>query len=218
MCTWKRISKLQSTIDMLANQTYKDFEFIVWNNNNAIEEEVNELLSQAPFKATAKHWKANIGGIGRFYAAREAQTDYVVFIDDDQIFDSTLLQIFADEASPNTISGWWAWNMFGDYHKRAATPIGSTADYVGTGGMVVPQKTFLDDKLFTDLPEEFLFVEDLWLSRFFVAKHSGTLKKSSVYIQFMENEDHNNQHHYLRNQKSELYNWLQLNGYNNSVS
>lgn len=213
MCTWKRIHQLPQTIGMLESQTNQNFTVHIWNNNYSDKDQIDKIVSSSNIPIEVTHWEDNVGGIGRFYAARKVTTPYVIFVDDDQIFDESFVETLLNEANPNTISGWWAWNMLEDYHHRTSTQIGNIADYIGTGGMIVPSSVFQDNRLFEDLPREFLFVEDLWLSRFFVTQIGGTLIKSSVNLKFMKGEDDVNQHHNLTYTKSEFYSWLKENGY-----
>ena len=44
MCTWKRPERLDNTLNSLCNQTYKDFNFYIWNNNISIIPKVDELV------------------------------------------------------------------------------------------------------------------------------------------------------------------------------
>ena len=114
MCVYKRLDKLPLTEEMLAKQTYKDFDFHIWNN--AGEE--------------------NVGGLGRFILASQLvnKYDYVIFIDDDQIFEDTFIEQMVKQAKPKTIAGWYAWENHGKYWDR--TPATDKATYVGTGGMI----------------------------------------------------------------------------------
>ena len=58
MCVYRRLDKLPLTQQMLDNQTYKDFDFHIWDNSKG----------------------ENIGGIGRFVLAAQLvdKYDYVI--------------------------------------------------------------------------------------------------------------------------------------------
>lgn len=213
MCTWSRPHTFSQTIKMLEEQTHKDFELVVWNNNPSIKEELNATLSNSNISGKITTWKDNIGGIGRFYASREVDTPYVIFIDDDQVFEPSMIEQLVAQASLDTISGWWSWNFEKGYHIRRRTLPGNDADYIGTGGMICPSHIFKNNKLFQDLPTQFLFIEDLWLVRFFKKHYNGKLIAAPIRMQFMPGEDKRNQHHNLTDLKTEFYNWLVTNGY-----
>lgn len=164
MCIYKRLDKLPLTQKMLDNQTYKAFDFHIWDNSK----------------------DTNEGGMGRFILAAQLidDYDYVIFIDDDQIFETTFIETLVSEAKPNTIVGWYAWVIRGGYFDR--TPATNKATYVGTGGMICDINVFKNPKIF-EIPKKYWFIEDLWLSH--IAKKMGyELLKSKVHMEFMPGE------------------------------
>ena len=112
--------------------------------------------------------------------------DYVIFIDDDQIFDDQFIETLVKESKPKTISGWYAWNINGNYFNRV--PAIEQADYVGTGGMICDVNVFKDLNLFK-IPKKYWLVEDLWLSFFSKYELGYELLKSKVKMQFVKGED-----------------------------
>jgi glycosyltransferase involved in cell wall biosynthesis len=187
MCTWQRLAKLPQTLDLLAQQTDQNFTFYIWNNNVEIASDVERYVTQATLPVNVRHSEANIGGFGRFYYAHELRTQgypYVIFIDDDQIFDTDMVKNFRTEACPDIFTGWWAWHFVahGSYWlRRRVKRTGEAAHYVGTCGMIMDTTLFEHEDFFTDCPEKYrLGIEDLWLS--YYAHHilGWHLSKSKV--------------------------------------
>lgn len=211
MCVWSRFNLLEKTLDMLESQTDKNFDFFIWNNNSKVKE-VKDLFNENKysFNIETKTYHQNIGGIGRFYYAHyiSNQYDYVIFIDDDQEFDKNLIKTFKEEANPQTISGWWAYKIWGEYNQRTRSQPYQEADYVGTGGMICPTSIFQDFKLFETLPREYIFVEDLWLSYFAKYEHNYKLQSSNVNINFIPNENIRDQHYRLGKTKIDFHRFL----------
>ena len=212
MCVWKRLHLLETTLTMLSEQTDLGFDVYLWNNNIDIASDVDEIIAK-PYKynVQARHYETNIGGAGRFYMANQLanQYDYVVFIDDDQHFNKELISTFKSEADPATISGWWAWKLKTAYDDRIALQIGQEGNYIGTGGMICPCHIFTEESLFHDLPQEYLFVEDLWLSQWALHIKNFQLKKSKVIMGFIPNEGVRDQCISMPGLKVKFYKYLQ---------
>jgi len=178
MCVWKRVDGFSKTIDQLNSQKFKDFKLFVWNNNPELTDKFRAILNRATFEYEFYTSSENIGGFGRFKYAKQIRRnpglmDHCVFIDDDQEFGPELLSTFIREAKPNTIFSQWGWEFtrlwyYGNDARRQRLP-GETIHYAGTGGMVVDMRVFDSEGLF-DCPEQYWFVEDLWLS--FYANHN----------------------------------------------
>ena len=209
MCVWNRIENLKKTIQSLENQTTKQFELFLWNNNSKISSEVDLIIS--PYNwINVHHSEINIGGIGRFCYAKELANKYetIIFIDDDQIFKNTFVQDMLNEYEPTTIKSWFGWKFNDDtYWNRKRVLDGSEVNYCGTGGMCLNSSIFLDDELFTMLPTKYSFVEDLWLS--FYANHIKHWKlKSTIDVYMAIMEDGKDQYTGLKNTKVELLKYL----------
>jgi hypothetical protein len=91
--------------------------------------------------------------------------EIIIFIDDDQNFNENMIEVFLKNYDSNSIKSRWAWrfnsNTYTDRHKISVG--GKMVNYCGTGGMVLPSWVFKKSELY-DVPEEFKFIEDLWLS------------------------------------------------------
>ena len=211
MCTWQRIDRLPLTLSMLESQTYGDFTFYIWNNNISYSNRIADYMKDSPLDTRGFLNNNNIGGIGRFVASRGIthKHDYVIFIDDDQLFEPTFIQQMVSYAKPNTIAGWYAWEIRGGYFDR--TPATNKADYVGTGGMICDINAFKNKTLF-NIPSKYQFVEDLWLSFYCKYELGYELYKASVNMTFMPEEDKRDQFR-VRNLgplKAEFYHYLNV--------
>jgi len=180
MCCWDRIENIGKTVACLDIQIDRDFELYIWNNNieikNELEEQIKEIDPQ--YNVYIYHANENIRGIGRFYMVTHLlendNFDYVIFIDDDQIFDNKLIYNFRRSMVKKTAYCWYG-RIFaknssytdGTYRELEN---GSKINYGGTGGMIIDTSIFRDSKLYSLLPKEFMYVEDLWLS-FYAQKY-----------------------------------------------
>jgi glycosyltransferase involved in cell wall biosynthesis len=189
MCVWKRVEGFSKVVELLNNQTFKNFKLFVWNNNKELASDFIEVLKSANFDYEFYTNDENIGGFGRFEYARKIRRnpgllDHCVFIDDDQTFNNNLLDTFINEAKPNTILSQWGWKFkklsyYGEDSRVSRKP-GETIHYAGTGGMVVDMRVFDSEGLF-ECPTKYKFIEDLWLS--FYANHKlgfNLLKSAAV--------------------------------------
>jgi len=204
MCVWNRLDKLTQTLEMIEEQDYPNFDFLIWNNSDKEIDYLDVVNSEE-----------NVGGVGRFMAAHQVSQDYdyVVFIDDDQIFGPTLISDFVKEAKPKTMSGWYAWELHGKYWNRTRnTP---NPDYIGTCGMICDINAFRNKDVYTKLPKKYQFVEDLWLSFYCRYELGYELKPSNVEMSLMPNEENRGQFRLfnLRELKEDFYTYLK-NEYN----
>lgn len=176
MCTYNRIHRLQRTIDLLKKQTVNNFDFHICNNNPDHKSVVDGLCENNPDTVTTVKHSINVGGIARFIRAKEiaGQVEKVIFIDDDQDFKSTLIEDMTDCYENNTINSWWGWTVGNNYmHRQRVYDTTRQADYCGTGGMIIDSNIFKTLDL-SSVPEEYAFIEDLWLS--FVARYEYNYK------------------------------------------
>lgn len=236
MCCWKRIDSIKSTIRDLNVQTDRNFELYIWNNNfdkkNVLESHITS--SHPHFNIHVHHSHKNVGGIGRFYLThhllKHTNFRYVIFIDDDQSFGDELVANFRSHAKPNHSFNWYGRrfrkgypyrqlnkngrpiNDASDPTKLANINIGSEFHYGGTGGMIIDTRVFNNIKLFYDLPKEYLFVEDLWLS--FYAKHIYNYKIIRIEQQIRTFNDKQDQCHHLWDLKNHLLEYCRDLGWN----
>ena len=190
MCVYKRPHRFARTLQMFAGQTDLDFDLYIWNNNPEINNHIDSISSdyEWPYKVTIRHSKDNKKGFGRFLFARELANiyDYFVFVDDDQDFGENFIENFRNESNPNTIYGFWAkvFNKRSYWDNPPVFSVGAECCYIGTGGQICPSRIFKENGFFADIPDEFYWIEDLWLSFYFTHFLKGKLIKSRNQLQF----------------------------------
>lgn len=211
MCTWKRSERFLKTLQMLNTQTNQSFNLNVWNNNKEIVQHIESVTvsKKWAFDILLHHSNKNIGGFARFdYASKivESSPDkIIVFIDDDQDFDNNFIQKCYDNFEKKTIKSQWAWQIKKTYFDRERVLNNNPADYVGTCGMVLDGEVFLNKKLW-DLPKEYWFIEDLWLSYF--AKYECGYQLKGITLPIKSITDGKDQYVKLIPKKEEFYQFL----------
>jgi hypothetical protein len=186
MCNWKRTENIAQTLAMLEGQTTHNFDLYIWNNNTDDRKKLDTIVSmyKLSYNIEVHHSRENVGGIGRFYFSRDiAKKGYdgpVIFIDDDVQFGSDMVETFIEEYSDDKITSFYAHNIQDNsyWNKTLEPSPGKNVDYCGTGGMVSPISLFKNEKLYSEFPLMFHFIEDLWLSYFFKYKCNGKLQRS----------------------------------------
>lgn len=220
MCLWNRRDRIDDVLRMLDGQTGDvRLDLLLWNNNRADAAHYRARIAAfQPAGAVASvsmfTSRLNIGGLGRFFVARQLWLDGyrgpVVTLDDDQDVSPRLITDLLAAWTPHSIAGWWAWTMEGAYWSRTPAGPGDRVDYVGTGACVWDADLVDSEEFFTQLPRHFAFVEDIWMSA--NAKRRGwPIRKVDTPIEFVLDET--NQHHSLADLKAEFYTYLRLADY-----
>jgi glycosyltransferase involved in cell wall biosynthesis len=212
MCTWRRLDGFRQIVHQLNSQNFKKFKLFVWNNNIELSMQFENELKEADFQYEIHHSEKNIGGFGRFYYASKIRRkpgfiDFCIFIDDDQTFGDNLVETLFSEKRPYTISSQWGWRFNGTnyYTNRVNVDPGGEIHYAGTGGMISDMRVFEDDYLF-NCPEEFWFVEDLWLSYYATHVHGYKLLKSSAKMK--NGDDDHSLYKIVKDLKTPMLNYL----------
>ena len=142
---------------------------------------------------------SNTGGFGRFLVVRDLlqqfAIDFVIFIDDDQyVCTDTIINLWEQRASGAMVS-WFgkAWHKpkmsywkptFGYNEINHRSPYPHEWHYAGTGMSVVDTMIFTDKRVF-NIPKQFAFVEDIWLS--YILKVNGW-ELTRAFIDFSEDK------------------------------
>jgi hypothetical protein len=172
MAVWSRPENLETTISDLLKQK-EPVHLYLWLNKKSLFPRVKKIINKNGNKSkigiSIYVSDVNIGGFGRFFAARDLAKkgyDRVVFIDDDQRIGKEGIKSLLDGINENrSITGSWSF-LFAhpDNYWIKERILKGRADYVGTGGMAATTEVFLSDGLFSEIPKEYWFIEDLWLS------------------------------------------------------
>lgn len=210
MCTWQRIDKLNRTISCLEAQSYKNFDFFIWNNNPKIINQIKKHIEKTKININVYNSNKNIGGLGRFKYTQKIRNNYgkVIFIDDDQIFESNFIEHMVSIHKKRTIMSWFSWKINGTYFNRVRVKDFKEADYCGTGGMICDTSIFTND-FFRHLPDKYSFIEDLYLS--YYAKYKLRFKLIGVDAPIKIEIDNKDQYIKLKNKKNEFLNYLKKN-------
>ncbi|MFB2599303.1 glycosyltransferase family 2 protein [Herbiconiux sp. P17] len=215
MCLWNRPERLIAMLESLDGQTdTPPIALYLWNNNKADHDFYLDVLQRyRPSGALASirivKTPYNLGSIARFYWARalaKAGERPIIVIDDDEDIETTFVATALEVHEPKTVHGWWAFTVQSDdYFHREPAVVGGPVDHLGPGGMICGSELFLDDAFFTELPQRYWLLDDLWFTWF--AKSRGyTLAKLPVEIEFVLADT--NQHWSLGDLKREFYRYL----------
>lgn len=208
MAVWRRIDRLPITIADLEMQD-TPVRLILWINNKHVLSRAKKIASRANIPVRI-YSSVNIGGFGRFYAARDIALAYkkVVFIDDDQRLKPDSVTRLKVSHTPCSVVGDYAFRFTHptNYWWRERAAHGEDADYIGTGGMIVDTKLFQDNRLFSDIPMRYWFVEDLWISWFADQNYGYEVRCCEAGIEI--DIDDKNQYSSLVDTKIRFYNYL----------
>mgnify|MGYP003645073622 FL=1 len=193
-------------LNMLEAQSSQTFDFFIWNNSPETDL-LKGNLRDTSFDLTVRNSKTNVGGIGRFHFSRELWRSYpkIIFLDDDQDIAPNFVSQMQGHYQDNSIVSNWGWLLHGSYLKRTRVVDMTTADYCGTGGMILDASVFANDCIF-DIPEGFQFIEDLWLS--YVAKYELGFSLYGCAVSLTPVHDGHNQYPRLMAKKEALYSFL----------
>jgi len=219
MCLWNRPSRIDVIIDMLDGQDCTDgVSLHLWNNQRgdhahyirAIDAARARLGAGAVQRIELVRSPYNAGSIGRFFLARQIAAGReeapIIVLDDDEDVQPDFVSRALSAYDPSAIAAWWAWNVRDYYWDRDATPPGGTANYIGPGGSVMSDRLFLDAGFFTDIPETFRWLDDIWLS-YRAAEYGLRLTKLDVDVSFVMEET--NQYHFQADLKPSFWHLMQ---------
>jgi hypothetical protein len=216
VCLWHRPERIHDILQILDAQSSKrSVRLVLWNNDASNTRLYVEAIASHRIEGSLSSVELvtsrNVGGIGRFLAARElVRTGYsgpFIMMDDDQDFGSGFVDDLLAASGDRRIAGVWAWwNDRAYWNRTQVTVSGEKATYVGTGGSTCDSSLVLKDAFFLDLPDRFLFVEDIWMSQ--VALQNGwSLSMVDSSFEFVLGDF--DQAHTLAQLKHDFYLWLQ---------
>jgi hypothetical protein len=198
MCCWKRIHMLEEIIQNMNDQTVANrINIHLLNNNEDNIENLKDMIIQFKekykyIKIYLSHYDNKYYGFQRFIYIRDTLIknyfiDYVIIIDDDQLFSNDWVEQIYKLKKKKTYVSWFGktWNDYLDYWNGSDI---STMDckyiknthlmsfmYGGTGGSIIDVNIFNNNTLLWNIPDDLpknisiYNVEDLWLS--FIIKY-----------------------------------------------
>lgn len=212
-CVWQRPERLEYTLRQLAKQTYKDFGLYLINNNEDLDKEVYRQAGKLPFVKKIIQNRVNRGPYARLEAMVKLKTevDYFMTLDDDCIFDETLVEQWADQANEDAIQGWAGFRFNGaDYWQKERVKPGEQCDYLWGSNLFLPASAV--EPVFANLIPKYWQADDLWLA--FCAQIYASLDCRAVEINGLSiNVDGKDSYHSQHENKSELLNKLRKKGW-----
>lgn len=194
---------LEKTFTMLNNQICnRHIHLHLINNNYDEKDKLEEIVSglETLFTLHITHYKNELFGFQRFPYIRDVVmkqylADYVIIIDDDQLFNDTWVRDMWNKRKPETYSGWCckkftrhAYNYYNDSIVKyrdlidnKKTDITTNMHYIGTGGCIIDTSIFLPNSLLWDTPDV-ADVEDMWLSYVCKEKYGWKLERTCLPI------------------------------------
>ena len=174
LLTWQRISNLKRTLDMLARQTFKNFEVHISNGNLQAIKQVDNYAKHFSdrLSISVSHDGNDLHAYRRFPVGRQlarAGTDIILFIDDDIVFGYDYVEHALKFYEPESYKSGFCWHFThkgADYYgnRFRVRDYSTRVHYAGTGISIIDAKAFLDRRLFQNTPDDAYMTEDLWLS------------------------------------------------------
>jgi glycosyltransferase involved in cell wall biosynthesis len=205
MCCWKRIFNLEKQVQNLTSQTCQNnIHFHLLNNNRSNQHTLNEMVKtfkNYPIKIHLSHYDNQYYGFQRFLYIKDVLLknyllDYVVIIDDDQIFPINWLEKLWKMRHPQIYGCWYgkSWYQTCDYWNSSIVSYNDLVNnlnkektkfhYGGTGGSIIDTSIFNEDSFLwnipTDLPKNVSIynIEDLWLSFIIIYYYNWTIQRT----------------------------------------
>lgn len=214
---WNRPSRIVNVLELLDAQTHNaGVRLFLWNNQRKdhlhYRREIEEFVAVGSLcEVSIVKSPYNLGSISRFYWARKIARSEgappIIVLDDDQDVAPEFVQSALAQFHPHALTAWWAWKIDGDYYDRSPALRGERVDHIGPGGMVADSSLFLDGLFFTDIPDRWGLLDDIWLSHY-AKRRRWTLEKLDAEIDFVMDET--NQAHGQADVKREFYEFLRL--------
>jgi hypothetical protein len=218
VCYWKRIENLETQLDNLNKQTvFKRIVLHIINNNPDyfvfLTQKINEYSKIfSNIQIILSHYSNEYFGFQRFFYIRDVIlkkfiVDYVIIIDDDQIFDFDWVEKMYQLAKPQTYFTWYVkkWNKQNlDYWKGNVIKINKNSTknidpneifhYGGTGGSIIDVNIFNPNSRLWEVPTNtqnysVYNIEDLWLSFVITYYYGWEIKFSNLFEKTLNYEN-----------------------------
>lgn len=176
--TWKRISRLKTTLLDLSKQSFKDFEIYISNGNldrkPAIEKYATYFRKNYNLKITVRHDGNSLYAFRRITVGKELAelgAEIIFYLDDDITIPKNYIEKCLSQYETNTYHSGFAWTFFNngkDYYKDRERRSDNEykIHYCGSGVAMIDAKILLNNSLsnLNLIPHGALKIEDLWLS------------------------------------------------------
>jgi hypothetical protein len=190
MCVYKRIYNLNVTLDCINNQTVKDFDFYIINNNHSIRNDIKRIVKRSNIKnIKIINSDSDTSPFSRFSIAYElSKNGYnnFIIIDDDQIVESSFIEKCLDQIEDNVFKAWWSYRTKDNYFDREILNGEEEGNYAGPGGSVFTKNIFSIVNILK-CPEDYKDIDDIWIS-YNIIKNNFKIKKLNVDIEFIKDD------------------------------
>lgn len=205
MCVYKRPFNLITQLTNLNNQTVCNRIYLhVINNNNKLVEIFEDLLNDTnnKLKYQLYNYDNTYFGYQRFLTIKDEilknhNMDYVIIIDDDQVFPNDWVEKMYNLRTPKTYYSWYVkkwcdtnldyWNgsliNISDCKKNKVVNL-DNFHYGGTGGSIIDVNIFNQNSELWNIPNDLPInisiynIEDLWLSYVIIYYYKWNIKRS----------------------------------------
>lgn len=206
MCCWKRIEYLNLQMNNLNIQNVKNRIHIHLLNNNInnikkLDEMVIELKKKYKINIHLSHYDNKYYGFQRFIYTKDVlikkyNIDYVIFIDDDQLFYYDWIESLYNKREPNTFLCWYGRKWIDNMNYWSGSIINMTEcrtnnntninefDYGATCGCLIDVNIFNENTELWNIPNNLpknvtiYNIEDLWLSYVIRYFYNWKIKRS----------------------------------------
>lgn len=208
-CVWKRPERLTYTLMQLEKQINRNFSLSLINNNcelvNFVEQTIDTL--NLTYSVQVIHNKQNRGPFARWETMYQCKddSDWFMTLDDDAIFDDTLIEQWARQRERNVMLGWNGFLFSGDYWTRIDRQPGEHCDYLWGSNLCLDAR--LIDENILGLPQRYWNCDDLWACGYCKYTKGAQLKKADI-NNFSINVDGKDTYIRLHGLKIEALNWM----------
>lgn len=211
-CVWQRPERLDYTLGQLEKQTDGDFETVVIVNNKEHAQAVRKRLQVSELRASTIVHSQNRGPFARIEAAHSLREHYDAFlwVDDDLIFDESLIARWKKVRRAGTVQGWRGFRFTGTYWDREQMPPGHTCHYLWGSNLLVDSAAFADKRI-CNLVQRFWQCDDLWLC--YYANHVLKMPLLAADVDVRVEVDGKDTYHSQHNIKRECLDMLRRKGW-----
>jgi len=217
MCLYTRPENLEPIFSALENQTYKNFEFFIWNNRPDLKDWIDIVAKHHNIETKIYHSEHNMGSYARLLIPPMTENNPIMFLDDDRIPHKDFVEYNLQRyiKFPFAIQSSWAWQQPNDYwgsnsgRKRIINE-DIEVDYCGTAGMVLDKSIFENEEMY-NIPDEYKNIEDLWIC--YIARVFENRPLYSMKLKMDVVKDNKDQYTSMVQKKIEMYRWIKSKGF-----
>jgi glycosyltransferase involved in cell wall biosynthesis len=181
---YKRLYNIHVLFDSIRNQTLKDFDVFIVNNNSSKEaiSDLNTNLTRLE-RRQVFHLEVNHGAYIRYFLAKKlSELGYAfgVFIDDDEELKPTSMEMFLKDATVKGIRSIRNLHVEEGGRMSMARP-DYPCNVCNAGGMVIDLSLFAMASFWNEWETCYRSQDDLWIS-YFAKKNGWSLGKATAEV------------------------------------